>query len=124
MASLLSVCDLPASEASARRRLISLGVGATPIRLHVDWRHMRAAYTGHEALTFGDYIDLETGRTLLAEPGGVYDIAPASGRNVDEIPAPWFVLATPVKERATLKAVPLAPPEPAPESLPSLVDEG
>jgi hypothetical protein len=75
---------------------------------------VRAAYTGHEALTFGDYIDLETGKTLLAEPGGVYDIAPASGRNVDEIPAPWFVpAAAPVKERATLKAVPLA--EPAPE---------
>ena len=58
---------------------------------------MRAAYTGHEALTFGDYIDLETGRTLRAEPGGVYDIMPASGRNVDGIPAPWFVPAGPPK---------------------------
>ena len=54
---------------------------------------MRAAYTGNEALTFSDYMDLETGRTLLAEPGGVYDIMPASGRNVNDIPAPWFIPA-------------------------------
>jgi hypothetical protein len=75
---------------------------------------VRASYTGHEALTFGDYIDLETGRTLFAEPGGTYDIMPASGRNVDEIPAPWFVPALPpAKERAALKAVPLG--ELAPE---------
>jgi hypothetical protein len=68
---------------------------------------MRAAYTGHETLTFGDYIDLETGKTLLAEPGEVYDIAPASGRNVDEIPAPWFVPADPpAKGRATSKSDP------------------
>ena len=52
---------------------------------------MRVAYTGHEALTFTDYIDLEAGKTLHAEPGGVYDIAPASGRNVLEVPEPWFV---------------------------------
>ena len=58
---------------------------------------MRAVYAGHEALTFKDYIDLETGRTLHAEPGGVYDIMPASGRNVDDIPAPWFVPAGPPK---------------------------
>ena len=49
-----------------------------------------AAYTGHEALTFGDYTDLETGQALRAEPGGVYDIAPASGRVVPEFPEPWF----------------------------------
>lgn len=53
-----------------------------------------AAYAGHEALTFSDYLDLETGKTLHAEPGGVYDVAPAGGRVVPEIPEPWF---TPVQ---------------------------
>ena len=52
---------------------------------------MRVAYVGHEALTFADYIDLEAGRTLHAEPGRVYDIAPASGRVVPEVPEPWFI---------------------------------
>jgi hypothetical protein len=51
---------------------------------------VRVAYGGQEALTFMDYRDEETGRTLHAEPGGVYDITPVSGRVVDEVPAPWF----------------------------------
>ncbi len=51
---------------------------------------MLAAYTGHEALTFSDYLDLETGKTLHAEPGRTYDIAPASGRLADEVPLQWF----------------------------------
>ena len=49
-----------------------------------------AAYTGHEPLTFPDYTDLGAGRTLHAEPGGTYDVAPASGRAVPDIPAGWF----------------------------------
>jgi len=49
-----------------------------------------AAYNGHEALTFADYLDLGTGRSLRAEPGGTYDVAPASGRVVPEVPEPWF----------------------------------
>lgn len=55
----------------------------------------RAAYTGHEALTFSDYTDLETGKTLHAEPGRSYDVAPASGRAVPEFPEPWFVPVDP-----------------------------
>ncbi len=51
---------------------------------------MRAAYNGQETLTFTDYIDQETGRTLTAEPGMSYDIAPASGRPVADVPEPWF----------------------------------
>ena len=51
---------------------------------------MHAAYTGQEALTFSQYIDAETGRTLRAEPGGVYEVIPASGHVVPEIPVPWF----------------------------------
>ena len=47
---------------------------------------MRAAYTGHETLTFMDYLDLESSRTLTAEPGGVYDVAPSGGRPVPDLP--------------------------------------
>jgi hypothetical protein len=54
---------------------------------------VKATYNGQEALTFNDFIDLDTGRTLFAEPGGVYDIAPASGRIVEDVPAPWFTAA-------------------------------
>ena len=54
---------------------------------------MRAVYTGHEALTFTDYLDLETGKTLHAEPGRMYDIAPASGHVVPGFPVPWFDFA-------------------------------
>ena len=53
---------------------------------------MLAVYTGHEALTFPDYLDLETGRTLHAEPGETYDIAPASGRAVPDVPEGWFTV--------------------------------
>lgn len=52
-----------------------------------------AAYTGHEALTFQDYLDLGTGKTLAAEPGRTYDVAPASGRLVPDIPQGWFTPA-------------------------------
>ena len=68
---------------------------------------VRAAYTGHVPLMFPDYIDLDTGRVLSAEPGGVYDITPASGRSVDEIPGQWF---TPADDEAK------AEPEPEPEA--------
>ena len=67
---------------------------------------MRAAYTGHEVLTFPDYADGETGRTLTAEPGGVYDVTPASGRLVPDLPEGWF---TPLGEAWT--PVALAEPE-------------
>ena len=51
---------------------------------------MHAVYTGQEALTFSQYIDVETGKTLHAEPGGVYEVIPASGHVVPEIPTMWF----------------------------------
>ena len=60
-----------------------------------------AAYTGHEALTFPDYLDLETGRTLTAEPGGTYDVAPASGRTVPDVPEGWFTV---IRSAPTRKA--------------------
>ena len=82
---------------------------------------MRVSYTGHEALTFTDYIDLEAGKTLHAVPGGTYDIAPASGHVVPELPEPWFVLVqggTPGEGTpAEGEGVPWGDPEasPAPE---------
>jgi hypothetical protein len=72
---------------------------------------VRVAYGGQEALTFMDYTDLETGRTLHAEPGGVYDITPVSGRVVDEVPAPWFTPVDPdawAAEQAAREAARLA----------------
>jgi hypothetical protein len=57
---------------------------------------VRAAYAGIETLTFSQYIDLDTGKTLTAEPGGTYDIAPASGHAVDDVPGPWFTAAEPL----------------------------
>lgn len=37
---------------------------------------MRATYTGHLSVTYMNYTDLATGKTLQVEPGGTYDIAP------------------------------------------------
>jgi hypothetical protein len=51
-----------------------------------------AAYTGHETLTFPDYLNLATGKTLTAEPGESYDVSPASGRLVPDIPAALFTV--------------------------------
>ena len=61
---------------------------------------MRAAYTGNEPLTFSQYADVETGKTLHAEPGGVYEVMPASGHVVPEIPAAWFVSVDELIEEA------------------------
>lgn len=77
----------------------------------------RAVYTGHEALTFSDYLDLETGKTLYAEPGQVYDIGPASGHVVPGFPVPWFDFAGEPWVPVAL-TVPEPEPEPEPESSP------
>ncbi len=78
---------------------------------------MRAAYTGNEALTFTQYIDAETGMTLRAEPGGVYEIVPASGHVVPEMPAGWFVPADEQDQPAPDQwpVTPEAEPEPEQE---------
>ena len=57
---------------------------------------MRVVYVHHEPLTFTDYLNLETGQTLTAVPGVTYDIAPASGRVVPDLPEPWFTAAEPL----------------------------
>ena len=81
---------------------------------------MRAIYTGHEALTFSDYTDLDTGRTLHAQPGRMYDVAPASGRVVPQFPEPWF---TPAADTPPDPWPPAPEPEPEPEPEPAPEDE-
>ena len=88
---------------------------------------MRAGYNGQEALTFNDYTDLQTGKTLHAVPGGTYDIAPASGHVVPEVPEPWFTLlpeedpyaAEPAADAAWDGPVPVTEPEPELEPEPA-----
>ena len=64
---------------------------------------MRAVYTGHEALTFSDYLDLDTGRTLTAVPGGTYDVAPAGGgRPAPALPPLFVPAATPDEDLTDL----------------------
>lgn len=36
-------------------------------------------FHGHVPMTYHDYIDLATGKTLVCQPGQTYNIAPASG---------------------------------------------
>ena len=87
---------------------------------------MRVAYTGTEALTFSQYMDLETGQTLHAEPGGTYDITPASGHAVPEVPEPWFVAVqdeAPVPQAWVAEPDAVPDPEPAPEPDPESAPE-
>jgi hypothetical protein len=64
-----------------------------------------AAYTGHETLMFLDYQDVATGRALTAVPGGVYDVAPAGGRNVPALP-PGFTVVAVKRQARVVVAVP------------------
>lgn len=69
---------------------------------------MKAVYTGHEPRMFLDYLDLETGRTLYAEPGGVYDVWPAGGRNVPDVP-PGFGVYAAAEKKQPARAAKAAP---------------
>ena len=65
----------------------------------------RVRYTGVHAGTLMDYTDLETGRAVEAVPGGVYDVAPASGRAVPDMPAHCVAVdEAPAKKAAPGKA--------------------
>lgn len=48
---------------------------------------MKAKFNGGATTVYADYIDAEAGSTLVAEPGGTYDIEPARG-HVRELPMP------------------------------------
>jgi hypothetical protein len=66
----------------------------------VSWR-----YTADLTGTYPAYLDKATGRTLVAEPGGVYDIEPADG--TDYTAAPEVEGGRPVVRR-----LPVPPPGP------------
>lgn len=59
-------------------------------------RRVKATFNGDAVTTYAEYIDAEAGRTLVAEPGGTYDIAPARG-HARELPVPPDGRWTPVK---------------------------
>ena len=71
-----------------------------------------AVYKGHEPRMFLDYLDLDTGHVLEAEPGGTYDMAPASGRLVPDVPEQWFTAVVPAEGEGALAEGDSAPPEP------------
>ena len=52
----------------------------------------RVRYTGVHPGTLLDYTDLATGRALTVVPGRVYDVTPASGRAVPEMPVQCVAL--------------------------------
>jgi hypothetical protein len=44
-------------------------------------------YLGHEVRTYPQYLDADTSCTLIAAPGGSYDIAPAGSLDLPVPPA-------------------------------------
>lgn len=52
---------------------------------------MKWRYTGDAIATYPAYLDTGTGCTLVAEPGGTYEIAPAEGGEQLPVPpaGPW-----------------------------------
>ena len=61
-----------------------------------------AQYNGHFPVTYPDHVDAATGRTLTVEPGGIYDVRVAPGRNPGLSPVPgdgrWSIPAEQVPE--------------------------
>lgn len=64
----------------------------------------RWKYTGETPATYPAYLDKEAGVTLVAEPGQVYDIAPAEGSE-------WVVQPEGGGQPVT-KTLPIPPPGP------------
>lgn len=80
---------------------------------------MLVNYTGQVELTFHDWLDTETGRTLHCIPGGgPYDVLPAGRTNSGDNPedCPYFTAATPKKKAPV-------PPE-LNDELPSKAEKG
>lgn len=52
---------------------------------------MKWRYTGDQVATYPEYRDAETDCTLVAEPGGTYEITPAEGGEQLPVPpnGPW-----------------------------------
>ena len=78
-----------------------------------------AQYHGHFPVTYPDHIDAATGRTLTVEPGGIYDVRVAPGRNPGLSPVPgdgrWSASrGRPRTARGPAREDPPAAPAPAP----------
>jgi len=58
---------------------------------------VRVTYTGPLVFTYPDYVDTATGRSLVAEPGGTYDIQ-AVRHNAPDMPVGDFRAADDVPE--------------------------
>jgi hypothetical protein len=43
-------------------------------------------YYGHETMTYSQYIDTATGKTLVCAPGGTYSVIPAGGYTGSAMP--------------------------------------
>ena len=48
---------------------------------------MTCTYLGHQVLTYPKYLDADTSCTLIAAPGGSYDIVPAGSLDLPVPPA-------------------------------------
>jgi len=70
-------------------------------------------YSGYLSVTYGDYIDLGTGKSLQVVPGGVYDIQ-ATGFGAPDIPPGDFTLVTDDDEKEDEEKEDTEP-SPAPE---------
>ena len=68
---------------------------------------MQVTYTGPVRLTYVDYMDLSTGKVLVCEPGGTYDVAPLNA--ADEYPQDGRFV------QAKVKKTPV-PPDDSPSS--------
>ena len=47
---------------------------------------MRYPFLGTSGRMYGQFLDSATGKTLQAEPGGVYDMVPAAGQEDMTVP--------------------------------------
>jgi hypothetical protein len=68
-------------------------------------QQVKATFHGDHVTTYAEYIDAAKGSTLVAEPGGTYDITPARGHARD-LPMPpdgrWKPARTPAKTKKEL----------------------
>ena len=74
---------------------------------------MPFSFSGDQALIYPSYIDNATGRTLTAQPGGIYDMRAAGSMGYPVPPADgrWAVVtpAAPAAVHAPAAPVPAAP---------------
>jgi hypothetical protein len=77
-------------------------------------------YIGHAPVTYLDYLDASTGRTLSAYPGNWYSMVPANSRAGLTVPPPdscWLTAANKFAPRFVFFRPPVPEPQPPPEVL-------